>query len=75
MPPSLLDDESIIIRIQMYLNILSFHSSAETVVLAAGFGQGFGDIYLDDIRCNGSEADLIDCPSSGYVLLSKFKIH
>lgn len=58
----------------MYMNILSFHSSAEAVVLAAGFGQGFGDIYLDDIRCNGSEADLFDCPSSGYVPLSKFKI-
>lgn len=30
----------------------------------AYFGQGQGDIYLENVQCNGSEAMLDDCPAS-----------
>ncbi len=28
----------------------------------ARFGQGIGGIFLDNVRCTGSEARLVDCP-------------
>ena len=31
----------------------------------ARFGQGSGDIMLDNLRCRGSEDDIFDCPSNG----------
>ena len=31
----------------------------------AFFGQGSGVIVLDDLRCNGTETRLIDCPNDG----------
>ena len=30
----------------------------------AYFGQGQGDIYLENVQCNGSERSLEDCPAS-----------
>ena len=41
---------------------------AEQVFLAAHFGQGRGEIWLDSLQCQGQEAKLVDCPSPGWAV-------
>ena len=43
--------------------IITLHTGA-TALSRATFGQGTGQIWLDDVRCTSTETMLIDCPAS-----------
>ena len=40
-----------------------FFSTNPTARKNAAFGQGSDPIWLDNLKCTGSEADLTQCPS------------
>ncbi|KFV41410.1 Scavenger receptor cysteine-rich type 1 protein M130, partial [Tyto alba] len=40
--------------------------SAVSATSSAHFGQGSGNIYLDEVRCTGSESSLFQCRHSGW---------
>ena len=39
--------------------------SGATAQCCAAYGQGTGDILLDNLGCSGSETSILDCPSNG----------
>lgn len=43
-----------------------------TAVRGSYFGQGIGDILLDDVHCDGSESSIFDCKHSGIGLHNCF---
>ena len=50
---------------QLHRNQLTtqFHDAAATAI-TSGFTNGAGQIWLDEVRCNGLEARLIDCSAA-----------
>jgi len=44
---------------------LGFSQSGSIARSNAFFGQGTGPIFLDDVRCLGTEAQLGNCPNNG----------
>ena len=44
------------------------HMPALTDAIGIGrahYGPGIGNIYFDDVRCNGTEPNITDCPHRG----------
>ncbi|XP_019643185.1 PREDICTED: CUB and sushi domain-containing protein 1-like [Branchiostoma belcheri] len=54
-----LQDAHVICRMLGYPRALEAKGSAY-------YGQGNGNIYLDDLNCNGNEDSIFDCPSRGW---------
>ena len=59
------DDDWDIGDANVVCNQLGFESAARAVS-GAGFGEGIGQILLDDVGCTGEESRLEDCPSRGW---------
>ncbi|PIK50758.1 putative deleted in malignant brain tumors 1 protein-like [Apostichopus japonicus] len=41
------------------------YSSAEAATSSASYGQGTGQIWLDDVQCDGSEQNILSCANRG----------
>ncbi|PIK38168.1 putative deleted in malignant brain tumors 1 protein-like, partial [Apostichopus japonicus] len=41
------------------------YPSAEAATSSASYGQGTGQIWLDDVQCGGSEQDILSCANRG----------
>ena len=41
----------------------------------AYFGQGSGDIWLDDLRCSGTESSILDCTHDGIGVYASYCGH
>ena len=54
-------------KFNTYLTFLPLHIHAAAAVarLRATFGQARGPIFLDDVGCNGTESQLVDCSNIG----------
>ena len=44
---------------------LGFEAGASAAVRSAGFGEGIGNIWMDEVNCVGHERRLIDCNHLG----------
>ena len=72
MPMLYVDNLAIRIKVRIYkyyvtlINILTAAKfiTGATARSSAFFGQGVGSIFLDNVRCSGSESRLIDCPAN-----------
>ena len=51
---------------QQLLNQLYSLNTDAIAFSDAKFGQGIGDIHLDDVHCSGSETSLLNCPYDSY---------
>ncbi|XP_038078149.1 deleted in malignant brain tumors 1 protein-like [Patiria miniata] len=51
---------------QVVCRQLGFTNGAGRVSLSAEFGQGVGEIFLDNVECTGSESTISECPNAGW---------
>ncbi|KAI8517422.1 scavenger receptor [Branchiostoma belcheri] len=54
-----MNDAGVVCRMLGYTGASAYHGSAY-------YGRGSGNIYMDDLRCTGTETILFDCPYSGW---------
>ncbi|XP_066296405.1 deleted in malignant brain tumors 1 protein-like isoform X1 [Branchiostoma lanceolatum] len=54
-----IQDATVVCRMLGYERAVQYHEGAY-------FGQGSGNIYMDDLRCSGSETSLFDCGYDGW---------
>ncbi|XP_066296100.1 deleted in malignant brain tumors 1 protein-like [Branchiostoma lanceolatum] len=54
-----LNDATVACKTLGYIQAFAFYGSAH-------FGQGSGDVYMDDLACSGNENSLFDCSYAGW---------
>ena len=58
-----------VLDMSTYMQICLCSRFATSALGRAKFGVGSGEIYLDDLKCQGNETGLSFCKSNGYLVL------
>ncbi|XP_052271836.1 LOW QUALITY PROTEIN: deleted in malignant brain tumors 1 protein-like [Dreissena polymorpha] len=60
------DDDFNILAAKVVCRLLGFTGIQPAVLKSAAFGRGPGPIWLDEVRCNGSETSLSNCQANNW---------